>query len=730
MPRHNEQFRFFRRPIAASAPRLADVWPFEPFDGRRRWTVRAVERVLRGANDFNVDVYAGQSAGSPVVPGSVALALGPGTQIQVNGFAYELVHPVSWDAPTAVGDEAVAIWDPENVSGIGGLDKLAGPGGRVFGVVAILVQAGNYHAHQAQIDAGLGWALPRELDNVPGGDLLLHAPDDFFSNDNYLDLGQRNTRVGGLDLRYFGRHVVTDTYRAWIHSNLETIFPGSSGEVTPDANFLSAFSSLQSTYNPYVVRFPHLDLARWPSATEYTNLPRIFSTEPSNVQLTIQILRNPIDGARHWFRSRLGDFTEIIPLPNWIDPETLLVREDHRVDAIPGSLQVEYVAHFLRHDFQEGDIPPLMGRWGATGFVSSEAHLENMQRLGFVADASGRDVGFTSVAVKHFGYSEQTYGQKYVSPSEYLEIYHDFVAAHVNHFKRNSALMESRRLWAPRALADSIPSQLNNSYVFTNREELRYTPRQVYAQWRDIPPVYGRIVAPRGPLHDAEITYEGVTEYRLIFRVLSLEDFGGDDRPDIDEEFVEPELTLEGPGEFFQPIGNIFSTRDISTNRYVVIAAPRGVGGDLTTTRLFTVRPPLITDIGILDIVSLLDQTVSEDSIVGQVRRAWVRIVERTSGVEVVAAQNTAGRDIMNRQVVEQMTIELRQTALITIGQGALDPGNREWTIIGIEEDSDRRDMIVRLERTTDHQVVDSPYGKEPIPIRFSASRSQRGRER
>ena len=136
MPRHNEQFRFYRRALRGGQARLSDVWPFEPFDGRRRWTVRAVERVLRGADNFNVDVFQGTSAAQPVTPGSVALAIGQGTQIQVNGFAYELVHDIQWEAAISASGEATILWDPENASGVGGMTELQTPAGRTYGAVA------------------------------------------------------------------------------------------------------------------------------------------------------------------------------------------------------------------------------------------------------------------------------------------------------------------------------------------------------------------------------------------------------------------------------------------------------------------------------------------------------------------------------------------------------------------------------------------------------------------
>ena len=168
------------------------------------------------------------------------------------------------------------------------------------------------------------------------------------------------------------------------------------------------------------------------------------------------------------------------------------------------------------------------------------------------------------------------------------------------------------------------------------------------------------------------------------------------------------------------PVGD----RDLNPEDFILTAAALGSGGDITTIRLFTVRPALISDVGLRDIISLLDRRVNEISITSQVNRAWVRVISRTAGVEIVGATTSAIRDILNRQVIESMSFEMRRDLTILIGSAVLDNQGRDWDIVGVDLDDDRRNMIVRVERTADHVVVDSPYGGFPVPIRYDNNRS------
>ena len=166
------------------------------------------------------------------------------------------------------------------------------------------------------------------------------------------------------------------------------------------------------------------------------------------------------------------------------------------------------------------------------------------------------------------------------------------------------------------------------------------------------------------------------------------------------------------------PVGD----RDRNPEAFILTAAAPGTGGDITTIRLFTVRPALISDIGLRDIVSLLDRRVNEVAITSQINRAWVRVLSRTTGVEIVGAENSSDRFVMNRQVIESMSFEMRRDLTILIGSAVLDNQGRDWDIIGVDLDDDRRNMVVRVERTADHDVSDSPYGGFPVPIRFTRS--------
>ena len=748
MPRHNEQFRFYRQALRGSQTRLSDVWPFEPFDGRRRWTVRAVERVLRGANSFNVDVYQGTTASKPVTPGSVALAVGAGTQIQVNGFAYALVHDVRWEAPTTAEGGPAVLWDPENASGIGGLEKLISPAGRTFGIAAYGV-GGYQHGFDyvsAEIAAGKGYELTSQT-IAP----IAQLPDDFYTNPAYLHGGVQQVRVGGVDLRYFLR-----TRNNWAFRNARDLFPtwDPSGPY-PNLEVFSPFSSLTPGPSNNLL-FP--DFA-FPESIGGKPPPFLFSTEANETERTSPALEDRVTGRRFMFRYRVGNLTQIWPLPDWIDPETYQVTRDVNVFAFDDGSRVDYI---------EGDRAPFLGTtWHQVGDTPYS------ERLGYSADETGRFLGMDSFSAK-FG-PVGFYGHKFVSAAEYSELHNDWVRAIVQHFERNSPLLETRRIWAnPVALGGAtVQSGLNNGYEF-DRSSIRYLPTLVRGSqisssrsqfpWtlpsgetfsESVPAVRGRIAIEGFSGNGSAVVLRDILTYSLRFSVLSEQDLIPN-RPDIDalldqdlqyvtEAAIQAALDedptfpqfLEGTGDAVLggqlPTGGVLWLPDplvppflraTNPDEYILTASPETTGGDVTTTRLLTVRPALISDVGLRDIVSLLDRRVSEIAIGSLVTRAWVRVLSQTAGVETVAGHNTANRNIISREVLESMSFEMRQNRSILVGTAVLDSINKQWDIVGVDFDDDRLNMIVRVERTSDHEVQDSPYGNSPVPIRRIQNRT------
>ena len=71
-------------------------------------------------------------------------------------------------------------------------------------------------------------------------------------------------------------------------------------------------------------------------------------------------------------------------------------------------------------------------------------------------------------------------GVKFVTTVEYVSILNDLIAGVANHFQRNAALMETRRVFASPVVlgAATVAGGLNNAYRFTD-SRVRYTPRLI-----------------------------------------------------------------------------------------------------------------------------------------------------------------------------------------------------------------------------------------------------------